>query len=158
MSPAVFEFGNLFSASALLAIDNVPSKVFLGDPASVGAAAAAPEVGPIEISVRDTGGVSLLINEAAKAQNVSVAEARQTIINKMRDQAQSDGSPDVKQFVGPFSQFIETPGATLKIILSPKDSMTVMNALTSLNTDPKGLLTDFNFAIAVRQSQSAESK
>ena len=99
-----------------------------------------------------------MLKATAKAQNLTVEEARKTFIKRMRDEAQSERSPVLQQLVGPLSQFIETPGSTLKVMLSPKDSVTVLNAITSLISDPDGLLTDFNLAIAVRPPRLVEPK
>lgn len=158
VTPAVIEFGNLFSASAILAIDNVPSNVFVDDPASFRAAVAVLEVGPIELAVHDTGGVTLLFDQVAKAQNVSVEAARRAMIESMTNQVQSQGTAEQRRFVGPVSQFLQAPGATLKIILTPKGQLSVVQAVQSLQADPADLLAQFNIETVTRPSRFNQLK
>src|SRR5205085_199247 len=71
MIPARVEFDGLFSATATVSINNVQRNNFETDPAKFGEAARDLEAGTIEFSLRDIGGLDLVIAHFAKTQNLS---------------------------------------------------------------------------------------
>ena len=53
--------------------------------------AAQIEAGPVEIALRDTGGVDLAVAQQARQQNVSREAARRAMTDNVRDGAMTDG-------------------------------------------------------------------
>jgi len=151
VAPVVVEIANLFSVSAILAIDNVSSGIFLNNATDFSAAADILEAGTMELSIHDSGGVDLLIGQIAKDRNVSIDAVRKEIVENMHNRLQSEGNTDLLRFAGPFSEFIGTPGATVKIILTPKGRVPILRAVESLKTKPDGLLSQFNIETVVRR-------
>ena len=70
------EIGNVLTAAARLSVANVPREVFSVNPLQAAIMAAQIEAGPIELALRDTGGVDLAVAQYARTQNVSRDAAR----------------------------------------------------------------------------------
>jgi hypothetical protein len=150
IAPALVGLDNLFSVSAMLVITNVPPTAFSSDdPDALDEVFALLGVGTIELSLHDTGGVSLLLGQAAKNQNVTVEAARKAFIDDLYRQALSEKDIDMLPYLITLSQFIETPGATLKVVITPKGRITLVQALQTLKTVPDGLLSQFDIQTTV---------
>ena len=70
------EVGSVLTAAARLSVANVPREVFSINPLQAAIMAAQIEAGPIEIALRDIGGVDLAVAQYARTQNVSRDAAR----------------------------------------------------------------------------------
>ena len=72
-------------------------------------------------------------------------EARKAILDSI--QAQGDaigvGNPDATALITAISQFIETPGQTLVIKLTPRAKAPALQLMQLLNTDPQSALAQF---------------
>jgi hypothetical protein len=154
LSPATFELDNLFSVSLALSLGNVPSGIFVDDPAKLAAAAAALEAGPIELSLHDSGGLDFVLAEAAKKQATSASAARARMVDQMKLAArmQPQQSPEFQQLVDALARFLAGDGSTLKVRLTPKGRVNVKQTLELANTDPIGALSQF----AVEASVAAQ--
>jgi hypothetical protein len=146
LTPVVLEIGELFFASATLTLANVPPDVFVLDAAKFGRASEAIEAGPIELMVRDTGGVNLWIGELAKTRGVPFETARRMLIEELNGsmRMQPRPHPDMQAVVGAMARFVEAPGATIKISLSPRGSVKFGPALALAQTSPDAVLALFN--------------
>lgn len=154
IAPIVFEVRNLFTASAKLSIANVSPNIFVVDPTRFTFAASSLEAGPIEFSLRDTGGLDLWIAQVAKTQGISLVAARKTQIDNMykNAQTQSQMNPALQRLVNVASQFIETPRATLRINLTPKGKVNLTQVIELVKANPAGALSalsQFNLDAAV---------
>src|SRR3954451_23843104 len=100
--------------------------------------AAQIEAGPIEITLRDTGGIDLAIAQQARQQNISREAARQAIIDNIRDNAMKMAAinPDVMALAGAMTRFVENPRGTLTIKLTPRGKVAMMQLLDVLKTGP----------------------
>ncbi len=85
LEPVKFEMGGLFNATARASLANVPREVFSASAPRVMRAAAQIETGPIEFTVHDLGGIELLIAQYTRTHDVSRDDARQAIIQGLRD-------------------------------------------------------------------------
>lgn len=137
---AKLELGNLSSATARLSLANVPREVFSTTPTQAMSAAAQIEMGPIEISVRDQGGLDVFIAQYARGQNLSREAARQALAQSIRDA----GTPDtLKPAVEALVNFVETPGQTLAIKVTPLAKAPVLQLIQLLKTEPMQALAQF---------------
>ncbi len=149
--PATLELSDLFAASAKLTVANVPPDIFSLDPAKFMLAAAMVEAGPIEIVVRDLGGVELALAQFARDQGIPPAAARRAIIEQIQegeallDQTNPELVPVVKAIAG----FIEQSRGTLTIRVSPKTSLMLMPLINAAQEDPMAALSQFRIEAAI---------
>jgi hypothetical protein len=145
LEPVAIEIGGLVKASARVAFANVPRQIFSFNPQQATAMAAQVEVGTIELTVRDTGGLDLAVAQYARAQNVSREAARQAIIQNLRASGANAAAsnPDAPAIADTLARFIETPRTTLTLKLTPRGKVPAMQLLQALQTDPLGALAQF---------------
>lgn len=145
LAPATIDLGNLAKVQARLALANVPREVFSSDPAQVMSRAEQINAGTIEFSLHDNGAVDLAVAQLARMQNVSRDAARQAIIDSIRaTHEQVDASnPDAGAAVEAIARFVETPGQTLSIKLTPLGKVPGIQLMQLLNTEPIVALAQF---------------
>ncbi|QOZ34731.1 hypothetical protein [Bradyrhizobium sp. CCBAU 53421] len=145
LEPVKLDMAGLLNASAKLTLANVPREAFSTSAAEAMGAAAQIEAGTIELTVHDLGAIDLAIAQYARSQNVSRDEARNAVLNSIKAQgdAVSGGSADVTALVTAVSQFIETPGQTLVIKLTPRAKAPALQLMQLLKTDPQSALAQF---------------
>ena len=145
LDPVTLELGGLLKASARVSLANVPRGVFSINPLQATAMAAQIEAGTIELALRDIGGVDLAVAQYARTQNVSREAARHAIVDSIRaGSEQGDtANPDAVAAVEALTRFIETPGQTLIIKLTPLGKVPAMQLIQLLKTDPLVALAQF---------------
>jgi hypothetical protein len=139
------ELGGLLKASARIALANVPRQVFSANAAQAIGAAAQIEAGGIELTVRDLGGVDLGVVQYARAQNVSRDAARKAIVESIMASSQeaAAANPDAASAAQALARFVESPGQTLVIKLTPRAKVPAMQLVQLLKTDPLIALAQF---------------
>jgi hypothetical protein len=138
------ELSGLVKVSARIALANVPRQVFSANAAQAMGAAAQIEAGGIELTVRDLGGVDLGVVQYARAQNVSREAARQAIAQGIRDTSTTEAiAPAMEAIRGALISFVETPGQTLVIKLTPRAKAPALQLVQMLKTDPLIALAQF---------------
>jgi hypothetical protein len=150
-SPMVLDAGNLAALSAKIQAGNVSRAMFSVDSASVLAAAAGIEVGPLELSLRDAGAIDIALRDLAKAQGVTPDGARALMAEQLSAQGAQLAQlyPDLRPLVERLGDFIRTRGATLTIRMAPKAKVNLMQSITLARTDPTLLLPQFAIDAAV---------
>lgn len=145
LEPVKFEIGGLAKATARISLDNVPREAFSADPVQAIGAAAQIEAGTIELTLRDLGGVDLAVARFARAQDVGRDDARRAILDGIKAQGETSGStnPDADALLAAISRFVETPGQTLVIKLTPRAKAPALQLLQLLKTDPLMALAQF---------------
>jgi hypothetical protein len=140
-----FEIGGLLNASARVSLANVPRQVFSANAAQAIGAAAQIEAGGIELTVRDLGGVDLGVVQHARAQNVSRDAARKAIVENIiaSSQEAAAANPDAASAAQALARFVESPGQTLVIKLTPRAKVPAMQLVQLLKTDPLIALAQF---------------
>ncbi len=144
-APATIDLGNLARAQAGLALANVPRGVFTADPAQAMGQAAQIETGAIELSLRDSGVVDLVVAQFSRMQNVSRDAARSAIAEMIRAQGErlTAANLDAKAAVDALAGFVETSGQTLTIKLTPRAKVPLMQLLQLTQTAPENALAQF---------------
>ncbi|WP_375783404.1 hypothetical protein ACE10Z_26560 [Bradyrhizobium sp. Pha-3] len=145
LEPVKLDMAGLLNASAKVTLANVPREAFSTSAAESLGAAAQIETGTIELAVHDLGVIDLAIAQYARTQNVSRDEARSAVLSSIKAQGEavSGGSADVTALVTAISQFIETPGQTLVIKLTPRAKAPALQLMQLLKTDPQSALAQF---------------
>jgi hypothetical protein len=145
LDPITLELGNLLKASARVSLANVPRGIFSLNPQQAATIGAQIEAGTMELSLRDMGGVDLAIAQYARAQNVSRDAARRTIVDNLRASGEktAGANPDAVAVVEALTRFIDNPGQTLIIKLTPLGKVPALQLIQVLKTDPLIALAQF---------------
>ena len=151
LEPATLEIGNLFTAAGRLSLANVQRETFSLNPLQAAIMAAQLEAGPIEIVLRDTGGIELAIAQQARQQNISREAARRAMTDSIRDNAMKMASvnPDVMAIAGALTRFIENPRGTLTVKLVPRGKVGMMQIVEAMKTSPVAALARFQVEATV---------
>jgi hypothetical protein len=145
LEPVTLELGGLLKASARVSLANVPREVFSANPAQAMATAAQLEAGTLELTLRDLGGVDIAVAQYARSLNVSRDAARSSFVEELRANGQKAATTnsEAAAAVEALTRFVETPGQTLVIKLTPLGKVPVMQLVQLLKTDPLIALTQF---------------
>ena len=145
LDPVAIEVGGVAKASARVSLANVPRGVFSPNPQQAIATAAQIEAGTLEVTLRDTGGVDLLVAQYARMQNVSREAARQAIVETIKAGSEKivGANPDAVALVEALVRFIETPRQSLSIKLRPLGKVPALQLIQALKTDPLVALAQF---------------
>ncbi len=144
LEPAKLEVGGLLNAAARLSLANVTREVFSVSPAQAMGAAAQIETGPIELAVHDLGVVDLVVAQYARAQDVSREVARQAIVQSIREASTAEAlEPAGDALKAALVSFVETPGQTLVIKLTPLAKVPALQLIQLLQSEPLLALTQF---------------
>ncbi|WP_321576340.1 hypothetical protein [Bradyrhizobium barranii] len=123
----------------------MPRGLFTTDPAQAVGQAAQVETGAIELSLRDSGVVDLIVAQFSRMQNVSRDAARSAIAEMIRAQGEkvTAANLDAKAAVDALAGFVETSGQTLTIKLTPLGKVPVLQLMDALNSEPIVALAQF---------------
>ncbi|MET4307570.1 hypothetical protein [Bradyrhizobium sp. RT4b] len=146
LAPATIDLGNLAKAQARFALANVPRGLFtMTDPMEAMSEMAQVETGTLELSLRDSGVVDLVVAQFSRMQNVSRDAARSTIAEMIRAQGEkvTAANLDAKAAVDALAGFVETSGQTLTIKLTPLGKVPVLQLMDALNSEPIVALAQF---------------
>ncbi len=145
LEPVKLELGGLLNAGARLSLANVPREVFSANAAQAMGAAAQIEMGPIELTVHDLGGVDLAVAQFARAQNVSREAARQAIVQSIRNAGTNEA---LKPAVDALVNFVETPRQSLVIKLTPLAKAPAFQLIQLLKSEPLLALAQFRIEVS----------
>lgn len=145
LTPATLDIGGIAKAQVRMALNNVPREMFSTDPAQLMGQAARIEAGALDFSLRDNGGVDLAVTQFARTQNVNRDAARQALVESIKAKREqvASANPEAGAAVDAVASFIETPGQTLSIRLSPRAKAPLMQLMQLLQTDPQSALAQF---------------
>ncbi|MDH2354611.1 hypothetical protein QCM77_24315 [Bradyrhizobium sp. SSUT18] len=145
LAPATIDLGNLARAQARLAFANVPRGMFTTDLVQAMDQAAQIETGAIELSLRDSGVVDLVVAQFSRIQNVSRDAARSAIVEMIRAHGEKIAASnlDARVAVDALAGFVETSGQTLSIKLTPLGKLPVLQLMDVLSNEPIVALAQF---------------
>ena len=145
VQPGTAEIGNVLTAALRLSLGNVQRGTFSLNPLQAAIMAAQIEAGPVEFTLRDTGGIDLAIRQQARQQNVTVEDARRAMTDKIRENAMqmASANPDVMAVAGALTRFIENPRGTLTIKLTPRGKVAMMDLIQAMKASPVAGLARF---------------
>ena len=145
LAPAMIDLGNLAGAQARIALANVPRGVFTTDPVQAMNDAGQIEIGAIELSLRDSGAVDLVVAQFSRIQNVSRDAGRSAIVEMIRVQGEKFAASnlDAKATADALADFVSTSGQTLSLKLTPLGKLPVLQLMDVLNSEPVIALAQF---------------
>jgi hypothetical protein len=143
------ELDSVLKASARVSLANVPREIFSSNLLQAMTVAAQIEAGPMELAVRDLGGVDLAIAQYARSQNVSREAARRAMIEKIEASAKTEtATPEAVTVAEALAHFIENPKGTLIIKLIPLGEVPALQLIQVLKTDPLIALAQFQVQVS----------
>jgi hypothetical protein len=100
----------------------------------------------MELTVRDNGGIDVLVAEAARRRNISREAARRALIDDVEafGEKVAAANPDGAAAVEAVARFVETPGQTLIIKLTPRGKVPGLQLIQLLKADPLDALAQFH--------------
>lgn len=145
LTPATLDIGRIARAQLRVALDNVPREVFSSDPAQLMGQAVKIEAGSLELSLRDNGAVEAAAAQYARGKNVSRDAARRALADDVRMHREeiASANPDAGAAVDAIASFVETPGQTLVIKLTPRAKVPLMQMMQLIKIDPESALAQF---------------
>jgi hypothetical protein len=144
VEPATLDIGGIARAQLRIALNNVPREVFSADPAQFMGHAARIDAESLELSLRDKGFVDSAVAQNARGRNVSRDEARRTLVDRIRVyRADVAANPEAGTVVDAIASFVETPGQTLVIKITPRAKVPLIQLMQRFNADPEGTLAQF---------------
>ena len=151
LSPFSTKLANVGSIEVNATFRNVPASAFTLDAATFMAATATVEAGPIEIVVRDLGGLDLIVADVARKQNLSPDAARRIVVETATQPAAAVvlSSPDLSGLADAVAHFIETPGGKLSIRITPKGRVPLLPLLATAKANPATILAQFRIQPSV---------
>ncbi|WP_338831971.1 hypothetical protein [Bradyrhizobium sp. 27S5] len=145
LEPVKFDMAGLVKASAKVSLGNVPREAFSANAAEAMGGAAQIEASAIELTVHDLGVIDLAVAQYARSQNVGREAARSAILETIKAQGDAIGgsNPDATALITAISRFIETPGQTLVVKLTPRAKAPALQLMQLLKIDPQSALAQF---------------
>ncbi|MBC9876167.1 hypothetical protein G8O24_02255 [Bradyrhizobium sp. INPA01-394B] len=145
LTPATLDIGGIARAQLAITLGNVPREAFSADPAQFMGQAVRIEAGSLAFSLRDQGGVEAAAAQYARGKNVSRDAARQALADSVRAHREeiAAANPDAGAAVDAIASFLETPGQTLLVKLTPRAKAPLMQLMQLLQTDPQSALAQF---------------
>jgi hypothetical protein len=144
LEPVSLELGGLLKATARVSLASVPRGVFSISTTQAAAMAAQIEAGTLELTLRDTGGGDIAVAQYARSQNVSREAARSSLVDSIRAIGEkASANPDAAAAVDALARFVETPGQTLTIKLTPLGKVPALQLMQLLQTEPFVALAQF---------------
>jgi hypothetical protein len=145
LEAATVELGSLLKATARVSLANVPRGVFTLDPVQATSMAEQIETGTLELSLRDLGGIDLAISQYARILGISRDVARRAIVDDIRASRDkiAGSSLDLVTVVEALVRFIENPGQTLIIKLTPLGKVPALQLIELMQDEPVVALAQF---------------
>jgi hypothetical protein len=145
LEPVSFDLGGLLKANARLSLGNVPRGVFTLNPLQAVTTAEQIEVGTIELVLRDMGAVDIALAHFARTLAVSRDAARQSFIDELKTGGERAAAtnPDAAAATQALTRFLESPGQTLIVKLTPRAKVPALQLFQLLKTDPLLALAQF---------------
>jgi hypothetical protein len=145
LEPVTIEFSSLFKATARVSLANVPHGVFSTNPVQATSMAVQIEAGTLELALRDLGGVDLAVAQFARMTGTPRDAARRAMIDNIRAGTEpiAGGNPDIIALAEAVIRFVETPGQTLVIKLTPRAKVPVLQLLQLMKIDAVTALEQF---------------
>lgn len=139
------DVSELLKASARVSLANVPRQVFSANAVQAFGAAAQIEAGALELTLYDAGAVDFGITQYARSHNIGRDAARQAILDSIKADKEAIGStnPDADALFATLARFVETPGQTLIIKLTPPAKVPVLQLFQLLKAEPLAALAQF---------------
>lgn len=150
LAPAMAEVGRVGALAAKLSLGNVPKEAYAVDPNMVMMAAQQIEAGPLEIVLRDNGGLELALAKMAKDMGTTPALAQQMLIAQANEMGTAFAAldPQLKAVVDAVKSFLGTPKSTFTLKVTPKAKVAVMELMMAAQTDPASALSKLRIEAA----------
>ena len=149
LDPVKLDFGEVLKATARVSLAHVPRGLFSPYLPQALAMAAQIEAGPLELTLRDDGGVDLVVTQYAHAQSSSREAARRALVDSIKAGAKANAdNPDVLAAAEAIARLVENPRGTLTLKLTPLGKVPALQLIQLLKTDPMIALAQFRIEVS----------
>jgi hypothetical protein len=144
LAPATLEISDFLAMSLKAQLGNMPREAFSADLMKAIASVALVEAGPIEVTLRDLGGVDQMAGELGRASGGGPEAGRILLAATLAQQAAvfTQRRPEVQPFFDALGGFVQRKGETMTITLTPKGSVGVLPLIDGARRDPLATLLD----------------
>jgi hypothetical protein len=156
LSPGTAQVMNFGALEAHASLRDVSAALFSSDPTAILIASIMVEVGPLELAVRDLGGIDIAVAQLARQRNVTPDAARQVLVETLARPVASlaADNPDFAALADAIGTFINTPRGTLSVRVAPKGPLRLLQLVSALEQNPEAALADFHIEAAVSKPRA----
>jgi hypothetical protein len=155
LDPVTVNIGGLANVSAHAALANVPRTAFSLNPQQAAAMAAQIQAGTLDVTLRDAGGVGLLVAQYARTHGVSADDAKRAIVEAIKASGASTtttnpgaANPDATAITQALARFVDDPRGTLTIKLTPRAKAPALQLIQLVKTQPLDALAQFHVEVS----------
>jgi hypothetical protein len=149
ISPVSADIPGLYSLNASITLNNAPTTLAAPDMATLARDAAALEVGRIDASVKDLGGLAMLLQQVANTQHTTPDALRKNLADTARSLGAAN--PEFQSLSLAFAQALEKPGSTLRVSAAPRQRLMLGDAAAMGRSIPLALLSQFSIEASVAE-------
>lgn len=145
LAPGTLEIGKLFAVNAELSLDNVLRDLFTTNPTQALVTTSLIKPGPLKVTLRDLGGVDLLLAKYAREHGIMIEDARTAIMAEVQLNSEALGAvdPAAGKVGTALVDFIRKPNGTLKVSMTPKQSLRLLEMIDVLKASGPDALSLF---------------
>jgi hypothetical protein len=142
LEPAALEVAGIMAVSVKASIGKVTRDLFSTDVMKAMEVAAATDIGPIELTLRDLGIVDIMAAEVARSRGQGPEAGRSLLMENWTRNAEQQAQlrPSARPFFDAVGRFLQGKGETLTLRLTPRGRVRVMALAEALRLAPDGAL------------------
>jgi hypothetical protein len=155
LDPVTVNIGGLANVSAHAALANVPRTVFSLNPQQAATTAAQIQAGTLDVTLRDAGGVGLLVAQYARTHGVSADDAKRAMVEAIKASSAptattnlAAANPDATAITEALARFVDDPRGTLTVKLTPRDKAPALQLIQLVKTQPLDALAQFHVEVS----------
>jgi hypothetical protein len=136
LAPVTMEIRDVLALSIKASAANVPPEMLSTDIVKVMAGAPLVEAGPVELILRDLGGVELAAAQAGLAKGGDAEAGRALLAASVAQwSAKTTHVPELQALFDALSRFVQGKGETLTIVLTPKGGVGLLRFVEAARRD-----------------------
>jgi hypothetical protein len=155
LDPVTVNIGGLANVSAHAALANVPRTAFSLNPQLAATMAAQIQAGTLDVTLRDAGGVGLLVAQYARTHGVSADDAKHAMVEAIKASSAPTATtnpaavnPDATAITEALARFVDDPRGTLTIRLTPRAKAPALQLIQLVKTQPLDALAQFHVEVS----------
>jgi hypothetical protein len=151
LAPLTMEIRDVLALSIKASATNVRPEMLSTDMVKVIGSAPLVEAGPVEVTVRDLGGVELAAAQLGLAKGGDAETGRALLAASVAQWSTTatQRAPELQSFFDGLTRFVQGKGETLTINLTPKGAVGLLQFVQAAKRDAVGALIA-NFSVEVR--------
>jgi hypothetical protein len=151
LAPLTMEIRDVLGLSVKASVANVRHEMLSTDMVKVIGSAPLVEAGPVEVTLRDLGGVEVAAAQVGLAKGGDAEAGRALLVASLAQWSATatQGAPELQSFFDALTRFVQGKGETLTIALTPKGNVGLLPFVEAARRDAVGALIA-NFTVEAR--------